>query len=90
MKTYQAMIFIPAKRLLGDFPPGAQTILGFPQEVGSLSLHRYHEGLGGLPGRVIGVLGRNILQFTRTTYDGLAGTITIETDEAMRQPKSST
>jgi hypothetical protein len=87
MNRYLVMLFIPAKPVLGNVPHGALAMLGFLQEVGSLGLHRYHQSLGNLPGKIIGVLGRNILQFTRTTYDGLTGTITIEADEAMRRPK---
>jgi Aspartyl protease len=83
-KCYQVMVFIPAKPI-GNHPPQATAMLGFPQEVGSVSLHKYHEGLGKSPGRVIGVLGRNLLQFTRMTYEGLAGTFTIEADGAAMQ-----
>ena len=90
VKHYHAMIFIPTKPILGNHPPNAITMLGFPQEVGSVSLHRYHEGLENLPGRIIGMLGRNLLQFTRMTYDGITGTIAIETDQAMpRRPKDA-
>jgi hypothetical protein len=52
-----------------------------------VNLHQGHEAvLGKLPGRIIGLLGRSFLHWTRTTYDGLAGTVTIEVDEAMRHP----
>lgn len=88
-KCYQVMIFIPAKPL-GNYPPQAIAVLGFPQEVGSVSLHKYHEGLGKSPGRIIGVLGRNLLQFTRTTYEGLSGTITVEADAAAMQRAKKT
>jgi Aspartyl protease len=88
VKCYQVMIFIPAKPLGGNFPAQATAMLGFPTEVGSLNLHRYHEGLGNMPGRMIGVIGRSLLQFTKTVYDGVTGTITIETDPAMRYPKT--
>ena len=84
------MLFIPAKPLGGDYPPQAVAMLGFVQEVGTVSLNRYHEGLENIPGRVLGALGRNILRFTKTTYDAMTGTITIETDEAMRHPKPPT
>jgi Aspartyl protease len=87
VKTYQAMIFIPAKPI-GNYPPQVTATLGFPTEVGSIGLHRYHEGLGNLPGRIIGVMGRNILRFTRTVYDGMTGTITVETDDAMQHPRT--
>jgi hypothetical protein len=86
VKCYQVMIFIPAKPI-ANFLPQVTAMLGFPTEVGSLSLHSYHEGLGNLPGRMIGVIGRSLLQFTKTVYDGITGTITIETDQAMRNPK---
>jgi Aspartyl protease len=83
-KCYQVMVFIPAKPI-GNYPPQATAMLGFPQEVGSVSLRKYHEGLGKSPGRIIGVLGRNLLQFTRMTYEGLAGTVTVEADGAAMQ-----
>jgi hypothetical protein len=86
-KTYDAMFFIPATPLRGQFPPGSTMMLGFKQEVGSVSLNRYHRELEEVPGRLLGIIGRNILQFTRTTYDGLTGTITIEADETLQQPK---
>jgi Aspartyl protease len=90
INCYRVMIFIPAVPLLmKDFPPGALAVLGMPQEVGSVvNLHEGHEAtLGKPPGRLIGLLGRSFLQFTRTTYDGLTGTITIEADQSMRDPK---
>jgi hypothetical protein len=87
---HQVMLFIPAKPLGGNYPAQAVAMLGFVQEVGTVSLNRYHEGLENIPGRVLGALGRNILRFTKTTYDGMTGTITIETDEAMRHPKPAT
>lgn len=90
IKCYRVMIFIPAVPLLmKDFPPGALAVLGMPQEVGSVAgLHEGHEAtLGKPPSRLIGLLGRSFLQFTRTTYDGLTGTITIEADQTMRDPR---
>jgi Aspartyl protease len=86
-KTYQVKIYIPAKPLGSQYPPNAVSVLAFQTEVGSLDIHRYHEGLGNLQKRIIGVIGRTLLQFTRTLYDGLTGTIIIETDSAMRNPK---
>ena len=54
----------------------------------TVGLNKANEALfGKLPGRLIGVIGRSFLRWTRTTYDGLTGTITIETDEAMRHPQ---
>jgi hypothetical protein len=87
VERHKVMILIPAKPLGGNYPPQATAMLMFAQEVGTVSLNRYQEGLENIPGRVLGALGRNILQFTRTVYDGMTGTITIETDEAMRHPK---
>ena len=84
---HQVTLFIPAKPLGGNYPPQAVAMLGFVQEVGTVSLNRHHEGLENIPGRVLGALGRNILQFTRTVYDGMAGTTTIEIDEAIQRPK---
>jgi hypothetical protein len=89
IKVYSVKLFIPAEPLLMKLPPGRTAFLGMPQSVGSVvNLHQGHEAtLGKLPGRLIGLLGRSFLQFTRTTYDGLTGKITVETDEAMRNPK---
>jgi hypothetical protein len=89
IKCYLVMLFIPAEPLLMKLAPGALAVLGMPQEVGSVvNLHEGHEAtLGKLPGRLIGLLGRSFLQFTKTTYDGLTGTITIEADQTMRDPK---
>jgi predicted aspartyl protease len=89
VKVYSVMIFIPAEPLLLKLASGALTSLGMPQDVGSVvNLHQGHEAtLGKPPGRLIGLLGRSFLQFTKTTYDGLTGTITVEADETMRNPK---
>jgi len=88
IQRHQVMLFIPAKPLGGNYPPQAVAMLGFVQEVGTVSLNRYHEGLENIPGRVLGALGRNILRFTRMAYDGMTGNITIDTDESMRHPRS--
>jgi hypothetical protein len=87
VQRHKVMIFIPAKPLKGNLPPQALAMLGFVQEVGTVDINTHHEGLENIPGRVLGALGRNILRFTRSVYDGTTGTITIETDEAMRQPR---
>lgn len=89
IQCYSVKIFIPAQPLLVSLPAGAVAALGIPQEVGSIKgLHQGHESvLGTPPDRIIGLLGRSFMQFTKTTYDGLTGKITIEVDQAMRDPK---
>ena len=87
VQRHKVMLFIPAKPLKGNLPPQALAMLGFVQEVGTVDINTHHEGLENIPGRVLGALGRNILRFTRSVYDGTTGTITIETDEAMRLPR---
>jgi hypothetical protein len=88
VNCYSVKLFIPAEPLRMALQPGQTAFMGIPQDVGGVvNLHQGHEAvLGKLPGRIIGLLGRSFLHWTKTTYDGLAGTVTIEVDEAMRHP----
>jgi len=39
------------------------------------------------PGRIIGIIGRDFLEYTTMVYDGLNGTVTIEVDSSILCPK---
>jgi hypothetical protein len=88
LSKYQPGDFVKVEFLDEATRVGEWMWVGFVQEVGTVSLNRYHEGLENIPGRVLGALGRNILRFTKTTYAGMTRTITIQTDEAMRYPNT--
>lgn len=89
VRCYFVSLFIPAVPLMMTLKPGQNAQMRLEREVGStVGLHAANEAqLGKLPGRLIGVIGRSFLRWTRTTCDFLTGTITIETDEVMRHPQ---
>lgn len=63
----------------------AREFIGFPD------VRRTHDAYGlktpdGTSLRIIGVLGRNFLQFTKLSYDGLHGNWRMEIDESVMRP----
>lgn len=73
---------------------GARMAIGMPREFVSFpELRKNHDALGlktpeGAPLRITGILGRNFMQFTTFSYNGLEGSWDMHIDESVMRPNT--
>lgn len=85
---YEARLLLPVVPLVAGTPASVPVKIGVPTEAWeSVDIQKNHSMLGhatpdGKPIKVIGVLGRIFLQFTRFTYNGLTGSVEIYIDKS--------
>jgi hypothetical protein len=89
MKHHMARLLLPVIPLRNNQPLASVPVaIGFPIEAWEITgIMAKYEKLGcevkpGVPLRVIGILGRIFLQFTKLTYNGLNGTVDIRINKA--------
>jgi len=85
--TYKALLLL----YLGDVH-GTNVAIGMERDfVAFLNLRENHDAYGlktpeGSPLRIIGIVGRTFLQFTKLTYNGLDGSWSMRVDESVTRP----
>jgi hypothetical protein len=89
MNHYMARLLLPVIPLRNNAPlASAPVAIGFPIEAWEITgIMEKYEKLGcevkpGVPLRVIGILGRIFLQFTKLMYNGLNGTVDLHINKA--------
>ena len=93
LPLYNARLILPVEVLQGSHAGQPGVAMRIPLDAwgmsGMMAAHREwrHKAPDGSPLRVIGIIGRLFLQFTKITYNGLDGTVEILIDESSQHPK---
>jgi hypothetical protein len=85
---YEAILLLPVIPIKNPQP--IPVSVGFPVQCPATNLQEHHKNyktVDGKPLRLVGVLGRTFLQFTRMYYDGIKGTVELYLDQSAMQAK---